>query len=85
MRFFIWLIKLCLASLIVGTVLDHFGISASLILANFGLSFQDIQLYSSALIDWMIPNLIVGIAVMIPLWILTALFNNNAKKIQNEK
>jgi hypothetical protein len=52
----------CVHSLIVGTILAHFGITTDQLIREFGLS-QD-----------RIPNLLLGSLVIVPVWFLIYLF-----------
>jgi Family of unknown function (DUF6460) len=66
------LIKVLLASLIVGTVLAHFGISTSQLIQSAGLSPERIEDRLTDLardgISWALPNLLLGSLVIIPIW-----------------
>jgi hypothetical protein len=56
------LLKVAVASLIVGAILAHFGITTDQLIREFGLS-QD-----------RIPNLLLGSLVIVPVWFLICLF-----------
>ena len=66
------LIKVLLASLIVGTVLAHFGISTSQLIQSAGLSPERIEDQLANLardgISSALPNLLLGLLVIIPIW-----------------
>jgi Domain of unknown function (DUF6460) len=66
------LIKVLLASLIVGTVLAHFGISTSQLIQSAGLSPERLEEQLAGLardgISWALPNLLLGSLVIIPIW-----------------
>jgi hypothetical protein len=66
------LVKLAVASLIVGTVLDHFDISAVEILAQLGLTPETALARVRAGFDWALPTLALGAIVIIPVWLLAA-------------
>jgi hypothetical protein len=68
------LIKVALASLIVGTILTHFGITADQLAREFGLSFDGIQDMAQRGFAWAMPNLTVGAVVILPVWFLLYLF-----------
>jgi hypothetical protein len=62
------LIKVLLASLIVETVLAHFGISTSQLIQSAGLSPERIEDLARDGISWALPNLLLGSLVIIPIW-----------------
>ena len=66
------LVKVLIASLIVGTVLAHFGISTGELIKTAGLSPEQIEDRLANLardgLSWALPNLMLGSLVIIPLW-----------------
>ena len=66
------LVKIAVASLIVGTVLTHFGISTSDLIKAAGLSPERIEDQVAELarhgLSWALPNLLLGSLVIIPIW-----------------
>jgi hypothetical protein len=72
------LVKVLIASLIVGTVLAHFGISTSDLIRTAGLSPDRIQDRIADLardgLSWALPNLLLGSLVIIPVWFVIFLF-----------
>jgi hypothetical protein len=66
------LVKVLIASLIVGTVLTHFGISTSDLIKTAGLSPERIEDQVAELarhgLAWALPNLLLGSLVIIPIW-----------------
>lgn len=67
-------IKVALASLIVGTILTHFGISAEQLVREFGLSFDRIEELARRALAWALPNVLLGAMVILPVWFLLYLF-----------
>jgi hypothetical protein len=67
------IIKLVVASLIVGTVLDHFDITAARILGEAGVTPERVLERAQAAFAWAGPNLMLGALVIVPLWLLMAL------------
>jgi hypothetical protein len=67
------LVKLAVASLIVGTVLDHFDMSAVEILGQIGLTPDIAFARLRAGIDWALPTLALGALVIVPVWLLAAI------------
>jgi Domain of unknown function (DUF6460) len=68
------LVKVAVASLVVGTILAHFGISAEQILKTFGLSADRIEDFAKQGFAWAWPNVLLGSLVIVPVWFLVYLF-----------
>jgi hypothetical protein len=68
------LVKVAVGSLIVGTILAHFGITSEDLMRGFGLSSDHIVYWGRRGIAWILPNLALGALVIIPVWFLAFLF-----------
>jgi acetyl-CoA acetyltransferase len=68
------LVKIAVASLIVGTILSHFGITADRIMQEFGYSHERIAELGRRAIDWALPNVLLGALIIVPVWFLVFLF-----------
>ena len=68
------LVKVMVASLIVGTILSHFGITAQQLIKEFGLSYERVEDIAVRGFSWAAPNLLVGAMVILPVWFLLYLF-----------
>ena len=68
------LVKVLVASLIVGTIMAHFGISLDTLIKAAGLSRERIEGLARDGIAWALPNLMLGAVVIVPLWFLIYLF-----------
>ena len=68
------LVKVVVASLIVGTILAHFGITSQQLMSGFGLSSNHIIDWGRRGVAWVLPNLVLGALVIIPIWFLALLF-----------
>ncbi len=68
------LVKIAVASLIVGTILAHFGITADQIIKEFGLTTERIEDWARRGFAWALPNVLLGALVILPLWFLVFLF-----------
>ena len=68
------LVKVAVASLIVGTILAHFGITTDQVIKEFGLSQDRIMDLARQGITWALPNLLLGSLVIVPVWFLIYLF-----------
>jgi hypothetical protein len=67
-------VKVAVASLIVGTILAHFGITAEQLIKEFGVSYERIEDLARRGLSWAAPNLLVGAMVILPVWFLIYLF-----------
>src|SRR3954469_10608019 len=61
-RLFSTLIKVAVASLIVGTVLAHFGITADQVLKDMGLTPERLAELARQGFSWALPNLLARLA-----------------------
>ena len=68
------LVKVAVASLVLGTVLAHFGISAEQLMREFGLSADRLEDYARKGFAWACPNVLLGSLVIVPIWFLAYLF-----------
>jgi hypothetical protein len=68
------LVKIAVASLVVGTILAHFGITAEQLMHDFGLSADRIEDYAKQGFAWALPNVLLGSLVIVPVWFLAYLF-----------
>jgi hypothetical protein len=68
------LVKIAVASLIVGSVLAHFGITADLLLKESGMSLDRVEELARRGIAWAGPNLLLGAMIILPVWFVIYLF-----------
>jgi len=68
------LVKVVIASLIVGTILAHFGITTDVLMKTAGLSSDRVQELARAGLAWALPNLLLGSLVIVPIWFVLYLF-----------
>jgi hypothetical protein len=73
-RLFATVIKVAVASLIVGTILAHFGITADQILKDLGLTPERLMDWLRQGLAWALPNLLLGSLIIVPIWLLVFLF-----------
>jgi hypothetical protein len=73
-RFLATLVKVAVASLIVGTVLAHFGITADQVLKDFGITPERLIEWMRQGFAWALPNLLLGSLIIVPVWLLVFLF-----------
>jgi hypothetical protein len=67
-------VKVLVASLIVGTILAHFGITTDELIKHTGLSPERIEDLARAGVAWALPNLLLGSLVIVPVWFVLYLF-----------
>ena len=79
-RVFSTVVKVAVASLIVGTVLAHFGITADQVLKDFGLTPERLLELLRQSFAWALPNLLLGALVIVPVWLLVYLFRPPGQK-----
>ncbi|MDQ0419746.1 hypothetical protein J2045_000759 [Peteryoungia aggregata LMG 23059] len=65
--------KLALASLLAGTLLSFFGITPRAVLDSVGVTAEDIQNGLVSTFAWAAPRMLMGAAVILPIWLVTYL------------
>jgi hypothetical protein len=73
-RLFSTLVKVAVASLIVGTILAHFGITADKVLREVGLTPERLAELARQGLNWALPNLLLGSLIIVPVWFVIYLF-----------
>ena len=73
------LVKVAVASPVVGTITAHFGITAEQLMREVGLSTERIQEYARQGFAWAWPNVLLGSIVIIPIWFVVFLFRPPGK------
>jgi hypothetical protein len=68
------LVKVAVASLIVGTVLAHFGITTDLLMKEFGVSTESVEDLVRRGLTWALPNILLGALIIVPVWFVAFLF-----------
>jgi hypothetical protein len=68
------LIKVAVASLIVGTILQHFGITADQVLTDLGLTPERLMELFRRGLTWALPNVLLGSLIIVPVWLVVFLF-----------
>ena len=63
-------IKVAVASLIVGAILAHFGITVEVLMRQAGVSAEQLQDLARRAIAWALPNMLLGSLVIVPVWFL---------------
>jgi hypothetical protein len=73
-QFLTGLMKLVLASLIAGALMNLFGLSAERLLAGIGLTPAELWTHVNDFVIWAIPNIVLGAVIILPLWFFAYLF-----------
>mgnify|MGYP007039553406 CR=1 FL=1 len=68
------MVKVAVASLIVGTILTHFGITAEQLLKDVGATPERLGELMRQGVAWALPNVLLGAMVIVPVWLLAYLF-----------
>jgi Family of unknown function (DUF6460) len=75
MHAFIWtLVKVLVASLVAGVILNHFGITPDALIRYSGITRERLEELARQGIDWALPNVMLGALVIVPVWFLIYLF-----------
>jgi putative exporter of polyketide antibiotics len=61
------LVKVAVASLIVGTILAHFGITFDVLMNEFGVSADRVEALFRRGVAWVVPNIAL---IIVPVWFL---------------
>jgi hypothetical protein len=64
------LVKVAVASLIVGSVMAHFGITTDVLMRQVGVTPERLEELARQAIAWAMPNMLLGSMVIVPLWFL---------------
>ena len=67
-------VKLGVASLVLGAVLAHFGVTAEKLLGALGLTPEQAVDLTRRGIEWAIPHISLGALVIVPVWLVVYLF-----------
>jgi putative exporter of polyketide antibiotics len=78
------LVKIAVASLIVGTILAHFGITAEQLMKEAGPSVERIEDMARRGLTWALPNLLLGAMVILPVWFVLYLFRPPGSSSQKQ-
>jgi hypothetical protein len=74
------LVKVAVASLIVGTILAHFGITIDLLIKETGLSTEHVEELARRALAWAMPNILLGSLIIVPLWFVAFLLRPPRQK-----
>jgi len=69
------LVKIAVTSLVVGTILAHFGITANQVMRDLGLSVERVEDYARGGFAWAWLNVLLGAIFIVPTWFLVYLLH----------
>ena len=76
MQAFLWtLLKVLIASLVAGVILNHLGITTEQLIQYSGMTREQLEELAQRGIAWAVPNVMIGAIVIVPLWFLIFLFS----------
>ena len=64
------LIKVMLASFVVGVLLAFFNIEPKELLENFGVTIQSIFEIVARIVEWAVKYILLGGVVVVPIWLI---------------
>jgi ABC-type arginine transport system permease subunit len=67
-------LKIALASLVVGVVLSSLNVTAEQVLTDLGLTPEEVLEWMNTGVDWAVPNILLGSFIIVPVWIIVYLF-----------
>ncbi len=73
-RMFSTIVKIAIASLIAGVVLNKLDLSAEQVLSELGMTPENVIVFFENGMTWAIPHLILGSMVIVPVWLVVYLF-----------
>jgi len=75
MHAFLWtVVKVLVASLVAGVILNHFGITPDELIRYSGMTRERLEELARQGFDWALPNVMLGALVIVPVWFLIYLF-----------
>lgn len=76
LRITITALKIVVAALAVGTILSSLNVTVEQVLTDFGLTPEEVFGWLDAQVHWALPNLILGLIIILPVWIVIYLFSS---------
>jgi hypothetical protein len=68
------IVKIAVASLVIGVILSRLDLSAEDVLRELGLSPEVIMSWLEEGLRWALPKIILGSMVIVPVWLVVYLF-----------
>jgi len=67
------IVNVAVASMIVGTILAYFGITAGALLGGLHIPTGDVETLLREAVAWVLPNIALGALIIVPVWCLAYL------------
>ena len=67
-------VKITVASLVVGVILTHVGVTPEQLIRQSGFTEDRLLELARQAVTWALPNLLLGSLVIVPVWFLIYLF-----------
>ena len=79
------IVKLAVASLIVGMLTSFFELSPRKLLEGLGETVQDLFEIAASMLEWAIGYILIGAIIVVPIWAVLALGRTARKKPRKEE
>ncbi|MDH5771829.1 MAG: DUF6460 domain-containing protein [Rhodospirillaceae bacterium] len=77
-------VKLLVVSLLVGMMLAFFDMKPEELLASLGDTVKSIFQVLVSLVEWMVPYVLLGAVVVIPIWVIMLVWRYFKSKSENQ-
>ncbi len=74
LKFFSTILKILIASLITGVILNKLDLSAEQVLLELGVPPENVMTLIENGLTWAVPHLVLGSMVILPVWLVVFLF-----------
>jgi hypothetical protein len=74
LKFFSTILKILIASLITGVILNKLDLSAEQVLLELGVPPENVMILIENGLTWAVPHLVLGSMVILPVWLVVFLF-----------
>ena len=74
LKFFSTILKILIASLITGVILNKLDLSAEQVLLELGVPPENVMTLIENGLTWAVPHLVLGSIVILPVWLVVFLF-----------
>ena len=74
LKFFSTILKILIASLITGVILNKLDLSAEQVLLELGVPPENVMTLIENGLTWATPHLVLGSMVILPVWLVVFLF-----------
>ncbi len=74
LKFLSTILKILIASLITGVILNKLDLSADEVLLEMGVTPENVMTFIENGVTWAVPHLVLGSMVILPVWLVVFLF-----------